>query len=89
MARTSLALVAFGLVVERLSLFLHYLGETVSQKQSVRSAIMERMLMWFGTAVAPIGLWRFLIERRTIGEPSNRSSMWAVVVVASSRRRFQ
>jgi len=55
--RTSLALVAFGLVVERLSLFLHYLGETVSQEQSVRSAIMGLiMLMWFGTAVAPIGL---------------------------------
>jgi putative membrane protein len=34
--RTGLALVAFGLVVGRLSLFLHYLGATVSPHQSVQ-----------------------------------------------------
>jgi hypothetical protein len=35
----------------------------------------------FGTAVGPLGFWRFFVERRNIGEPSHRSSMWAVATV--------
>ena len=67
---TGLAL-AFGLVVERLSLFLHYLGAAVSPRQSIRTPAIGLMLMWIGTALGPLGLWRFLVERRNIGEPSH------------------
>ena len=36
------------------------------------------MLIWIGTALGPIGLGRFLIERRDIGDPGHQSAVWAV-----------
>jgi putative membrane protein len=82
--RTSVAIIAFGFVVERFSLFLRYL--TPSEGIAVpnpQTAILGAGLIWLGTLLIPASLWRYFVEERHIDEPSaSRSTNWPMVALA-------
>jgi putative membrane protein len=82
--RTSVAVIAFGFVVERFSLFLKYLipssGEAVANP---RTGLLGALLIWLGTLMVPVCLWRFLIEQRQIDQPTGtQSSNWPMITLA-------
>ena len=79
--RTSLAFLAFGLLVERLALLLPYLEPSLSGRNNARAAVIGMTFMWVGMGLIPLALWRFLVEQRDIGSPKGRSSTWTFVIL--------
>jgi len=79
--RTSVAIIAFGFVIERFSLFVKYLAPT-----SGVNAANPRVgagLIWLGTILIPVSLWRFLLEERHIDRPiETRTSSWPMISLA-------
>ena len=82
--RTSVAIIAFGFVVERFSLFLKYLVPSAGMAISnPRTAIVGTGLIWLGTLLIPLSLWRYVVEERHIDQLSaSRSTTWPMVALA-------
>ena len=82
--RTSVAIIAFGFVVERFSLFVKYLapGAEVNLTHP-RTGLIGAALIWLGTVLIPVSLWRFLIQQRHIDKPSDTTSgNWPIIALA-------
>ena len=82
--RTSIAIIAFGFVLERFSLFLKYLlPEGGAEVTNPRTGLVGAGLIWLGTILIPMSLWRFLIEQRHIDQPiETRPANWPVILLA-------
>ena len=82
--RTSVAIIAFGFVVERFSLFLKYLAPGVDVSLThPRTGLAGAGLIWLGTLLIPVSLWRFLIQQRHIDRPSDMASgNWPIIALA-------
>ena len=80
----SVAIIAFGFVVERFSLFLKYLVPSAGIADSnPRTAIVGTGLIWLGTLLIPLSLWRYLVEERHIDQLStSRSTTWPMMALA-------
>ena len=81
--RMSMAIIAF-LVVERFSLFLKYLVPSADIAISnPRTAIVGSGLIWLGTLLIPLSLWRYFVEERHIDQLSaSRSTTWPMMALA-------
>ena len=79
-----MAIIAFGFVVERFSLFLKYLVPTAGIAISnPRTAIVGTGLIWLGTLLIPLSLWRYFVEERHIDQLSaSGSPTWPMVALA-------
>jgi putative membrane protein len=82
--RTSIAIIAFGFVVERFSLFLKYLAPDPGVSiTNPRTGLMGATLIWLGTILIPVSLWRFLTQQRHIDKPSDATSgNWPIIALA-------
>jgi putative membrane protein len=82
--RTSIAIIAFGFVMDKFSLYLKYLDPSMSaQTGSLRASLIGIGLLWAGTLLIPLALWRFLNEQRDIDLPeATRSGNWTIVTLA-------
>jgi putative membrane protein len=82
--RTSIAIIAFGFVVERFAVFLKYLAPTAGEAVvNPRTGLLGALLIWLGTLIVPVSLWRFLIEQRHIDRPTGTtSSNWPMITLA-------
>lgn len=85
--RTGVAVIAFGFVVDRFSLYVHYLAPAASTpalpSTSLPTAVVGAGLMWVGTLLIPLALWRFLSVQRDIDQSCvMRPRKWFVVVFA-------
>ena len=80
---TSIAIIAFGFVLERFSLFLKYLapaaGEAIAH---AGTGLVGMAMIWLGTLLIPVSLWRFLMEQRNIHQPTGtKSANWPIVTL--------
>jgi putative membrane protein len=85
--RTGVAVIAFGFVVDRFSLYVHYLVPAATTlavpSTSLPTAVVGAGLMWAGTLLIPIALWRFLSVQRDIDQSGvMRPRKWFVVIFA-------
>ena len=82
--RTSVAIIAFGFVIERFSLFVKYLAPaTEVNAANPRTGIVGAGLIWLGTILIPVSLWRFLLEERHIDRPiETRTGAWPMIALA-------
>jgi putative membrane protein len=82
--RTSVAIIAFGFVVERFSLFVKYLAPAAGVNvANPRAGLIGAVLIWLGTVLIPVSLFRFLIQQRHIDKPSDRTSgNWPIIALA-------
>jgi len=82
--RMSVAIIAFGFVVERFSLFLKYLVPSADIAISnPRTAMVGSGLIWLGTLLIPLSLWRYFVEERHIDQLSaSRSTTWPMMALA-------
>ncbi len=82
--RTSVAIIAFGFVLERFSLFVKYLAPAAGVNVSnPRTGLVGAVLMWLGTVLIPVSLWRFLLEQRHIDTPADTiPANWPVIALA-------
>ena len=82
--RTSVAIIAFGFVIERFSLFVKYLAPAAGvNAANPRTGIVGAGLIWLGTILIPVSLWRFLLEERHIDRPIETSTgAWPMVALA-------
>lgn len=82
--RTSLAILAFGFVIERFALYLEYLGISVAPEQSRQTTLVGIGLIWLGTVLVPLGLWRFFIQFRQIEQPTiDTPLIWPIVALGA------
>ena len=81
--RMSMAIIAF-FVVERFSLFLKYLVPSADIAISnPRTAMVGSGLIWLGTLLIPLSLWRYFVEERHIDQLSaSRSTTWPMMALA-------
>ena len=82
--RTSIAIIAFGFVVERFSLFLKYFNPGAgSATVNPRATMIGLALIWLGTLLIPVSLWRFLLEQRAIDRLTlKQTGNWPIVALA-------
>jgi len=82
--RTCIAIIAFGFVLERFSLFLRFVAPNANAVMPMeRAGVVGTGLIWFGTALIPMSLWRFLVEARHIDKPvETKTGNWPVVLLA-------
>jgi len=82
--RTSIAIIAFGFVIDKFSLYLRYLDPSLSAKSgSLKVSLVGTGLLWAGTLVIPVVLWRFLKEQRDIDQPTaTKSKNWTIIAIA-------
>ena len=82
--RTAMAVLAFGFVLDRFSLYIHYFGlPAPNTPLNLPSPLVGAALMWVGTALIPIALWRFLCVQRDINESSEmRTRNWVLIIFA-------
>jgi putative membrane protein len=82
--RTSIAIIAFGFVLERFSLFLKYLAPGAGVPLThPRTGLVGAGLIWLGTILIPVTLWRFLIEQKHIDKPSDTTAgNWPIIALA-------
>lgn len=82
--RTSIAVIAFGFVIDKFSLYLKYFDPSLSaQTGSLKASFVGIGLIWAGTLLIPIALWFFLKEQRDIDLPAaTRSGNWAIITLA-------
>src|SRR6266542_1736501 len=82
--RTSIAIIAFGFVLERFSLFLRYFvanGATVVANP--HTDVLGAALIWVGTLLIVVSLWRFLVEQRNINSQADTTTAnWPMVTLA-------
>jgi putative membrane protein len=78
------AIIAFGFVLERFSLFLKYLAPGAEiHVTHPRTGLVGTGLIWLGTVLIPVSLWRFLIEERHIDLPDETTpSNWPIIAFA-------
>jgi putative membrane protein len=82
--RTSIAIIAFGFVLERFSLFLKYLAPaSAANVANPHTSLVGVGLIWLGTLMIPVSLWRFLIEERHIDRATpTTSGNWPLIILA-------
>lgn len=82
--RTAMAVIAFGFVLDRFSLYAHYFAPTTANTPSnLPTPLVGAGLMWVGTLLIPIALWRFLCVQRDIDQSGvTRTRKWVVVIFA-------
>jgi putative membrane protein len=82
--RTSVAIIAFGFVLERFSLFLQYITrESSANTVSPHTSLVGVGLIWLGTLMIPVSLWRFLLEERHIDRPTQTTpGNWPLIILA-------
>jgi len=82
--RTCIAIIAFGFVLERFSLFLRFVSPNANAAiPMARAGVVGTGLIWLGTVLIPVSLWRFLVEARHIDQPvETRTGNWPVVLLA-------
>src|SRR6476659_25989 len=82
--RTCIAIIAFGFVLERFSFLLRSLAPNANPAVPMtRVAVVGIGLIWLGTVMIPVSLWRFLVEARNIDKPvETRTGNWPVVLLA-------
>ena len=82
--RTSVAIIAFGFVLERFSLFLKYMAPASGVDiANPRTSLVGAGLIWLGTILIPVSLWRFLVEERHIDQPVETSlGNWPLIAMA-------
>ena len=81
--RMSVAIIAFGFVVERFSLFLKYLVPSADIAISNPRTAIGSGLIWLGTLLIPLSLWRYFVEERHIDQLSaSRSTTWPMMALA-------
>ena len=82
--RTAMAVIAFGFVLDRFSLYVHYLAPTTSNKPvNLPTPLVGAGLMWVGTLLIPISLWQFLCVQRDIDQSGvTRTRKWLMVIFA-------
>jgi putative membrane protein len=83
--RTALAVLAFGFVLERMSLYMQYvLNVPLPPHETAYAASLGRGMIWMGTGLIPLALWRYLDEAKNIdrGLPT-RYRIWPVVLLAA------
>lgn len=68
--RTAIAIIAFGFLIERFDLFLHYLAKAVDDKMHLTvvqgGKELGLILVAIGCMVISVATWRFLITRKRI-----------------------
>jgi len=80
--RTSLAILAFGFVIERFALYVEYLGVPVAPEQSQRTTLLGVGMIWLGTVLVPLGLWRFFVQSKHIEQTSTETLMlWPITAL--------
>ena len=82
--RTCIAIIAFGFVLERFSFLLRSLAPNANPAvPMIRITIVGTGLIWLGTVMIPVSLWRFLAEARNIDKPvETGTENWPVVLLA-------
>ena len=83
--RTGVAIIAFGFVIERFSLFLRYLAPQMgpSTMPNPHTTLVGAGLIWLGTLLIPVSLWRYLMEERHIDTVSvTKTTNWPIVALA-------
>lgn len=82
--RTSIAVIAFGFVLDRFSLYVHYLDPSADARANVAgTSLVGAGLMWLGTVLIPVALLHFRRTRRDIDQPvETRSGDWIITALA-------
>lgn len=85
--RTSIAIMAFGFVVEKFSLFLKQLtvllGKTSEPITSGYSAILGVVLVGFGLLIAALAFFQYRSVEKQLNRDTFRSSRWLPVILIS------
>ncbi len=80
--RTALAVLAFGFVLERFSL---YLPDAAAPTRGIlKTSHLGYGLIWIGMGLILMALWRYLVEARDIDHNLHRAyRRWPVIAVAT------
>ncbi len=83
--RTAMAVIAFGFVLDRFSLYIQYLAPTALQASSHSDVrLVGAGLMWMGTLLIPVALYHFIAVQRDIDRSiAAKPHTWLVVVLGS------
>jgi putative membrane protein len=82
--RTSIAIIAFGFVIERFGFYLKALGANGAVAGGeVQTVVVGEVLIWLGTLLIVVSLWRFIAEQREIDRPEPVGYQnWTIVILA-------
>lgn len=82
--RTSIAIIAFGFVIERFSFYLKALATNeATARGETHTTLVGEVLIWLGTLLIAVSLWRFMAEQREIDRPRPiQYQNWAIVMLA-------
>jgi putative membrane protein len=82
--RTSIAIIAFGFVLERFSLFLQYMAPASPAKAvNPYTSVVGVGLIGLGTLMIPVSLWRFLLEERHIDAATQATTgNWPLIILS-------